>query len=223
MAKIRKLVVPITNMRSKPDKIQQPSKKRKIGSGVFDVDSIVLVDGTSPKPWLPLNGIELTQADKTAIVSGDQLTDKHINFAQEIMKKQFSNIGGLEPTYYLPVFQNTPYRGSRALQVIHCRDNYWIVASSLGYTSEVGIFDSVFSAVDEVTMKLVTQLFGPDVAIKMEGGPKQDGGSDCGVFAIATSTAQANGYRSGKFIQGRMRAHLVNCFESLSLTVFPAN
>ena len=48
----------------KPDKIKQPAKRKKSDSGVLiGVDSIELADGTS-KPWLALNGFELSHTAK---------------------------------------------------------------------------------------------------------------------------------------------------------------
>ena len=35
-----------------------------------------------------LNGYELSQTDKSTILSGGRLNDKHINFAHQILKKQ---------------------------------------------------------------------------------------------------------------------------------------
>ena len=48
----------------KPDMIKQPAKRKKSDSGVLiGVDSIELADGTS-KPWLALNGFELSHTAK---------------------------------------------------------------------------------------------------------------------------------------------------------------
>ena len=46
-----------------------------------------------------LSRINLTEADKTLIVSGGWLTDMDINVAQAILKVQFTNLAGLEPTF----------------------------------------------------------------------------------------------------------------------------
>lgn len=81
----------------------QPSKKRKIEKG----------DNTLSKPWLTFNGIELTEQDKAAILSGDWLTDKHMNFTQTLLKKQFDTIEGLQQTLVLTKLQHLPFSRSR--------------------------------------------------------------------------------------------------------------
>ena len=70
-----------------PDEIEngRPNKKRKISSEVVDVDKEVFTTVQSPKLWLSLEGIELTETDKSMIILGKMLTDKHINFTQEII------------------------------------------------------------------------------------------------------------------------------------------
>ncbi len=59
-------------------------------------------------------------------------------------------------------------------------------------------------------------LFREGAKIEMGGGPKQKGGTDCGVFAIATCTSLAHSYQPKEFTHKQMRAHLVKCFENFS-------
>ena len=47
--------------------------------------------------WQILNRCTLTSLDKVEIRTGKMLTDKHMNFAQEIFKRQFT-LSGLEST-----------------------------------------------------------------------------------------------------------------------------
>ena len=46
-------------------------------------------------PWLSLQHITLVKADKIALKTESELTDMHINFAQAILKVQFSKIRGV--------------------------------------------------------------------------------------------------------------------------------
>ena len=130
---------------------EPPNKKRKIGFEVVDVDKVVFTNVQSPKPWLSLKGIELTETDKSMIVSGKMLTDKHINFAQEILKMQFNNLTGLQSTLVLSKHQKLPAT-SQYLQIIHCRGNHWIVASNIQSSPKIlQVFDSLYSSVDGMT------------------------------------------------------------------------
>ena len=65
-------------------------------------------------------------------------------------------------------------------------------------------------------------MFGAKVKIEVADGPKQDGTTDCGLFAIATCVSLASDVTlPNKFDQSAMRKHLVECFEKLSLEPFP--
>ena len=108
-----------------------------------DVDDVMLKDGISPKPRLSLSGIVLTEADKSLIVAGGGSTDMHINFAQAILKKQFTNLAGLKSTFLLPTLQKSDFHRSEALQIIHCRGNHWVVVSTVRCSSNVMVFVSL--------------------------------------------------------------------------------
>ena len=65
-------------------------------------------------------------------------------------------------------------------------------------------------------MALVSLVFGKGVSVSLEPSQQQQGGSDCGVFAIATCTALAHGI-TPLFNQEKMRQHLIQCFENSPL------
>ena len=179
---------------------------------------------TSPKPWLfdAHSKIQLTEIDRNIIISGEELNDNHINFAQELLKRQFRTISGLQTTLFLSRLKET-LPATNCVQVVHCRGSHWIVASTIGCsTGEVLIFDSLYSSVDPETRELLKLLFGTDAKVKLETCPQQVGNRDCGVFAIAISTSLANGEHPGciSFDQESMRRHLLNCFELFQLTLF---
>lgn len=83
------------------------------------------------------------------------------------------------------------------------------------------MFDSLYSNADEKSLKFVSSLFGTN-SIEMGVCPKQDGTTDCGLYAIAVCVALANKqFIPGPFAQEKMRAHLISCLENLSFTPFP--
>ena len=49
-----------------------------------------------PKPWLSFSHITLMIIDQDLIIQGKKLNDKHLNFAQAILKKQCANLNGEE-------------------------------------------------------------------------------------------------------------------------------
>ena len=162
-------------------------------------------------------------ADVDSIINGDKLSDLEINFAQKLLKQQFPALNGLQCT----LFQSKPQICKPLqLQVIHCRTrDHWIVASNrMCKDGELNVYDSVYFSLDEETSEVTARLFHGDVA-KVVEMQKQDGGKDCGLFAIAISTAIAYGVDpiSLHFNQAAMRNHLVHCFKDQVMTLFPVS
>ena len=213
VAKVRKLLVPTNTTPDESKEVQQPNKKRKIEPDVISVEYVVIKDNP-PKCWLSLGDITLTEADQGLITSGEMLNDKHISFAQEILKRQFNKLLGLQSTLLLSRLR-APLLATGALQIIHSRQNHWIVASTIGCCAgEVMVFDSLYSSLDQATMKVILQVFGADVKVKLEKSPQQLGVRDCGVFAVAVCTSLANEIHPSNiaFDQNAMRHHLLNSF-----------
>ena len=212
VAKMRKLVAPLSVKQTTAPGAENepPNKMRKISTEIIEVDKLKLPD-TSPNRWLSLKGINLTEVDKTRLMSGQELSDNHINFTQELLQTQFPHISGLQSTLVLDKYQHQ--KGPGTLQIIHTRGNLWIVATNIGCAPKFQVFDSLYSAVDKVTIKILTNLFGPSI-IQMGDSPQQDGALDCGLYAIATCVALANNKKPVQFIQENMRSHLVTCFEN---------
>ena len=126
----------------------------------------------------------------------------HMNFAQEIVRKQCTNLTELQSTLTLALHSRpliTPAHPH--LQIIHSKGNHLIVASTILSSPTVQMFDSLYSSIDDVTTRMLTSLFGIHVSVEMGTYPQQDGAADCGVFAIATCTALAHGSQPSHFHQ----------------------
>ena len=188
--------------------VKQPNKKRRIEQGDSDT-------------WVQFNGIVLSQLDKDQLREGRWLNDKHINYAQSLLKKQFPHIDGWRETLLIHRKQEKIKQG---VQIIHTCGNHWIVASTLGSsTSDIQIFDSLYSSVDKETQSIILNLFerNGQPKLTMSKISKQEGVNDCGVFAIAAATALAFGSAPVQLHQSGMRQHLLKCFEDGSMTPFP--
>ena len=171
--------------------------------------------------WTRTSDIVLTQRDKKVITNHQCLTDKHINFAQRIIHQQFSVLSGLQ----LTVLQQNPFQGKKDnyLQIIHIRSNHWVLISSTK-GKVVNVYDSLYTSLDEKTAKVIQNLLKCSLFnIKMIPVQKQVGITDCALFAIAFATAKALGRDPSKevFDQGRMRTHLIECFENKIMESFP--
>ena len=207
------------------DKLQPSTKKRKVESedvAAIDVEALDPDMSSLADPAVPvfsLNSV-LTEYDLEIVRSGGELNDKHINFAQSILKTQFEGIAGLQSTLLLSELQTPLPLG--ALQIVHVRGNHWIAASTVGCVDKVCVYNSLYSHIDNTTSQLLTKVFGCVNHI-VEKSPRQYGVKDCGIFAIATSTCIAHG-QSPSFIcydQSLMRDHLMQCYKVQCLTPFP--
>ena len=158
------------------------------------------------------------------IRTGAKLTDLSINMAQKMLKKQFPKLNGLIST--LVQEKKFTYKPTKnQLQIIHSRDDHWIVASSAlskKNENEVHVYDSAFTTIDERTKGIICNLFTSD-NIVLKKSQKQCNGEDCGLFAIANATLIANGIDpcSVKLIDHLLRAHLTKCFDEGIMTLFP--
>jgi hypothetical protein len=171
---------------------EPPSKKMKLASDHIILDGedpVISNAGVAPVMWLEMNNIILTKADRRIIVTGE---DKHIHFAQMMLKNQFQEILGLQSTLLLSAGKHTCISLPPS-NVIHTRGNHWLVVSTIRCASKVQVFDSIYSDIDKHTRELLLKLFGTDVNIQMQNAPKQQGIKDCGVFATAICTLFAHG------------------------------
>ncbi len=183
------------------------------------------------KPWVQLDAFALQYTDREAIMNGDKLNDLHINYAQKVLQQQFPGITGLQSTLHqqkLPSQRTASQKKptDKHVQIIHSRGNHWIVASTIhSARGEVKVYNSVYNSFNTETKAIISNLFRVSHDIQMAKLQKQDGGNDCGLFAIAVSSALASGLDPTKmnFDQERMRSHFVSCFELGTITLFPTN
>ena len=165
----------------------------------------------------------LKEEEYRRIAAGEMLSDLSMYLAQRILKNQFPTLNGLQST--LLQQKTNPATSSElsrnCLQIIHCRSNHWIVASTVG-GEQVQVYDSLHKSIDRESFNVIFDLFHTS-QVTMMNSCKQEGHVDCGVFAIANATAIAHGVNPEtiKFMQPLMRKHLMNCLEQETLTPFP--
>ena len=179
---------------------------------------------SDPETWLQLeSGLTLTHADQEILHNGGWLNDKHINYAQSLLKKQFPHIDGWKNTLLLHREQRKIKNG---VQIIHTHGNHWMVASNVRHgESEIEVFDSLYASILKETRSTIINLFESTSTcapvLKIAEMSKQEGVKDCGVFAIAAATALAFGSDPVNIRQSYMREHLLNCFEKGTMSPFP--
>ena len=208
---------------------EPPNKKRKTSLGDPSVTIHVLdEDGTcnsESSVWLKIDGHMLTLSDEKDLLNNKMLNDHHINLAQGLLYKQFTNIEGLGHT----LLQSRPpiKTISNGLQILFVRGNHWIVASTIDSDSNtVKVYDSLYSTLDEDTKKIILNLFEKSRSNMIHVNvQKQSGIKDCGLFAIAMSTALLFNIdvTAIYFHQLEMRHHLHACFKTGLMSPFPSS
>ena len=143
--------------------VDNPCKKHKIkeeaASAVIPVHETIM-DMASPEVWIAIGRKVLTEADKEIVSLGELLTDKHMNFAQALIKKHFNDLSGLHCTLTISQLQ-VPMVSENVLQILHIGGNHWVVASNIGCTTgEVNLYDSIYSEISNATQMLLKKVFG---------------------------------------------------------------
>lgn len=81
-----------------------------------------------------------------------------------------------------------------------------------------------FFDINEEVKGLINNLFDKETeALMSKEMPKQKGGADCGVYAIAVATTLLHGTKIGKYNNSLMRSHVICCCENFQLTTFPVS
>ena len=100
--------------------------------------------------------------DVERIIMGEELCDIEINFAQHLLKAQFTKLNGLTSTLYQEKqVQLTESLIQNKVQIIYCKTrHHWIAASTVNCaTSEVRVYDSIFQYCDKETEQAINNLF----------------------------------------------------------------
>ena len=145
------------------------------------------------KEWVRFSkDLVFTFADKECILAGEKLDNRHINFAQNMLKKQFSEVGGLQSTLLQAKPQKQRTENKKMIQIVHSHGDHWIVAATMLATDDrVLVYDSVHRTLDQPTTNINLNLFPASMSTEFVQVNRRTGGLECGVFAVAISTSLA--------------------------------
>ena len=130
--------------------------------------SITIRDGqyTSARQkilWLP--ELKLDESDKEALLAPTGwLSGNLINAAQELLKKQFSNLSAGLQGVELGLVMNFKIPGCEFLQILHSPPNHWVTVSTIGIqdTSTIILFDSKYKTVPTSLQAQIAALLRTD-------------------------------------------------------------
>ena len=191
--------------------------------------------------WLSLPGTNysMTIADKFDIMYNKPVTDRVINYAQQLLKGISSQVNGLQDCCLVPVEVDGSWmysvRMRRVLppscQIHHTGTDHWIASIQESENEQVVVFDSSQGPSPRLSQSLEMQLFAiygrgkRHLQVLRPHVQQQYNGVDCGIFAIAFATEfvykQYAGNELIEFDRPKMRDHLLECFQSQNLTPFP--
>ena len=179
--------------------------------------------------------LQLTEEDKNDLINNKKISSRHINVINILLKREKGNkINGLQLSELVPVklkhenrwvlkFPMDPV-SSPACQVHHShndhRGNIYLL-DSLGNERK----DDVIIP-DGLKIQL-SQIYGKgksELNIKIPEIMKQNNNIDCGLYAIAFTTAYC--FRQKLcfdliFDSNKLRSHLLACFENNQISEFP--
>lgn len=180
-------------------------------------------------------------ASELACIEGcNWLTDTIVDRAQNILAQQFSEIGSFQPVCVFvadkeQAEQLKPVSEGPWVQILQVNGNHWVTASNVQktHTNTVQLYDTMFThAGRKLTEQLAVLAVKPVGKVGTLGVftiqhinvQRQEGGNDCGLFAIAIATSLCFGHDPVgiKYTQSAMRQHLLSCLVADHLTPFPS-
>ena len=167
----------------------------------------------------------LNNSEIGEIQNGGMLNDKHIKAALDLIKEMNPSIEGLQDPILGSKLQFDVSKG-KFIQILHDGCIHWITVSNI-LTENIDIFDSLYRRVTEsVKMQIASICMCEKNEIQMHIRPfqKQRGGTDCGLFAIASAVTLSLGRNPSHYHyeQALLRSHLVECFNKRQMSEFPA-
>ena len=197
--------------------------------------AFIVVDDNSPDPqqWIKFTDssiddthFTLYQASKSNIANPNgSLTDSEIHAAQQLLKAQFPYLDGLNDPDILSGDLVTP-AVTEFVQIINT-GGHWVCLSTIGCTNgHVKVYDSMgTSPSPKVITNSCQMLFynGKKVTVSNQKVQRQQGASDCGLFAIAfaTSLCFGNDPQEIAYDQPLLRSHFIACLEDHKMKPFP--
>ena len=195
------------------------------------LSAISLLSDTLPEgpefcSWV--NDLGLSVADEQRLVNGKWLTATHMSAANYLLRSQFPTQNGLQDTCILKesgIWSSTP---DRFVQILHVSSNHWACLSNkFSSPGSVDLFDSMHTVpVEDGT--ILTQVCTilrtpkPTLTTNVVNVRCQEGGSDCGLFAIAMAYDLCAGIDpiTREYVQSEMRRHLHSCLNNKQLKPF---
>ena len=150
------------------------------------------------------------------------LTDEHMLKANNVLKKDYPSVDGLQDTLLQQNF-SWDIPSSEFVQVLHVNGNHWITISNIGVSDQsVNVYDSLYNGINQATKELIAKYVHKDkVKINIMNVQQQENESDCGVFAIAFAKCLLEGKDTSEYDFVNPRKHLAQYLPQGIIPEFP--
>ena len=188
---------------------------------------------SSPVPDKPeytswVDDLGLSVADEQVLVEGKWLTATHISAANSLLRSRFPSQNGLHDTCILKQKGVWISDSDGFVQIVHVSTGHWACLSNKILSSgTLELFDSLHTVPEEEDTIIpqacsILRTPEPSLTINVVNVGRQEGGSDCGLYAIAMAYDLCAGVDpvSKKYVQNEMRSHLHSCINAKQLKPF---
>ena len=165
---------------------------------------------------------EILNAEDIQVLENGWLTDKHMLKANNILKKDYSSVNGLQDTLLQQNF-SWDIPSSEFLQILHVNGNHWITISNIGVSdNSVNVYDSLYNGITQTTKELIAKyVHKKKVKINIINVHQQENDSDCGVFVIAFAKCLLEGKDPSLYDFVNPRKHLAQYLPQGIILEFP--
>ena len=155
--KLKRLITSALTPTAAAESLPPDNKKRKLSSVLTTTSAPDSVVNSHTEEWVRF-GYLLAHHDRSILLTGKELSDKHIDFAHSLLRLQFPVLNGLQSSLIQSRSQGLK-SNIHALQIVHSCGNHWIVATTLQCVpGEVKIYDSIYDSLDTGTLQVVKRL-----------------------------------------------------------------
>ena len=141
-------------------------------------------------------GLDLRWTDESQLLNGEWLTDKHITAANKLLSKQHPTQNGLQDPLILAEKHNWTSDTADFVRVISLSRQHWVCISNINCPpGMVDVYDAIlaYSTGSVSLRKQVAAILKTTFELRFVDVQRQSGGSDCGLFAIATAVTLCAG------------------------------
>ena len=170
------------------------------------------------KMWLNNDLFQLDQSEKAILLTPVAwLTDSIIDASQKLLLQTMSSNTGFQSV----TLERTLHFEVQSNEFVHSCHGHWLTISTVGMTHpEVCVYNSIYLTTSTHIKHQIASLLATiqnRIRLRHTDMQMQSGGYDCGLFAIAFTTALVHGEQPGRFLfdQDKMRNHLLKHIRKL--------